>query len=91
MIGLASTRDYSGADSDGEHGEDRRHESHLIPLIFQVALGRRQKLLIYGGDYPTSDGTCVRDYVHTEDLAQCIAMKCTPSISFKSKMVQIFG
>jgi UDP-glucose 4-epimerase len=60
----------SGADSDGEHGEDRRHESHLIPLIFQVAVGRREKLLVYGGDYPTRDGTCVRDYVHTEDLAQ---------------------
>lgn len=60
----------SGADSDGEHGEDRRHESHLIPLIFQVAVGRREKLLIYGSDYPTRDGTCVRDYIHTEDLAQ---------------------
>jgi UDP-glucose-4-epimerase GalE len=60
----------SGADPDGEHGEDRRHESHLIPLIFQVALGRREKLLIYGSDYPTRDGTCVRDYIHTEDLAQ---------------------
>jgi UDP-glucose-4-epimerase GalE len=60
----------SGADSDGEHGEDRRHESHLIPLVFQVALGHREKLLIYGGDYPTRDGTCVRDYIHTEDLAQ---------------------
>ena len=53
-----------------EHGEDRRHESHLIPLIFQVALGRREKLLVYGGDYPTRDGTCVRDYIHTDDLAQ---------------------
>ena len=40
-----------GADPDGQHGEDRRHESHLIPLIFQVAVGRREKLLIYGGDY----------------------------------------
>lgn len=59
-----------GADPDGAHGEDRRHESHLIPLIFQVALGHREKLLIYGGDYPTRDGTCVRDYIHTEDLAQ---------------------
>jgi UDP-glucose 4-epimerase len=60
----------SGADPDGEHGEDRRHESHLIPLVFQAALGRREKLLVYGGDYPTRDGTCVRDYIHTEDLAQ---------------------
>ncbi|MFO0887979.1 MAG: UDP-glucose 4-epimerase GalE [Isosphaeraceae bacterium] len=60
----------SGADPDGRHGEDRRHESHLIPIIFQVALGRREKLLVYGGSFPTRDGTCVRDYIHTSDLAQ---------------------
>jgi UDP-glucose 4-epimerase len=60
----------SGADPDGNFGEDRCHESHLIPLIFQVAVGRRPKALVYGGDYPTRDGTCVRDYVHTADLAQ---------------------
>lgn len=60
----------SGADPDGHFGEDRRHESHLIPLIFQVAVGRRSKVLIYGNDYPTRDGSCVRDYVHTADLAQ---------------------
>lgn len=60
----------SGADPDGDFGEDRRHESHLIPLILQVAAGRRSKVLIYGSDYPTRDGTCVRDYVHTADLAQ---------------------
>jgi UDP-glucose-4-epimerase GalE len=60
----------SGADPDGEYGEDRRHESHLIPIIFQVVLGRREKLLVYGGAFPTRDGTCVRDYIHTDDLAQ---------------------
>jgi UDP-glucose 4-epimerase len=60
----------SGADPDGNFGEDRRHEAHLIPLIFQVAVGRRPKVLIYGDDYPTPDGSCVRDYVHTADLAQ---------------------
>ena len=60
----------SGADPDGEFGEDRRHEAHLIPLIFQAALGRRSKIVIYGDDYPTLDGSCVRDYVHTADLAQ---------------------
>jgi UDP-glucose 4-epimerase len=60
----------SGADLDGNFGEDRRGESHLIPLIFQVAVGRRPKVLIYGDDYPTRDGSCVRDYVHTADLAQ---------------------
>ena len=60
----------SGADLDGHFGEDRRHESHLIPLILQVAVGHRPKVLIYGDDYPTRDGSCVRDYVHTADLAQ---------------------
>ena len=49
----------SGADPEGDFGEDRRHESHLIPLIFQVAVGRRPKILIYGSDNPTRDGTCV--------------------------------
>jgi UDP-glucose 4-epimerase len=60
----------SGADADGNFGEDRRQESHLIPLILQVAVGRRPKVLIYGNDYETRDGSCVRDYVHTADLAQ---------------------
>lgn len=60
----------SGADPDGHNGEDRRHEAHLIPLTLQVAVGRREKLLIYGDDWDTRDGTCVRDYVHTDDLAQ---------------------
>ena len=60
----------SGADPDGNFGENRRHESHLIPLILQVAVGRRPKVLICGNDYPTRDGTCVRDYIHTADLAQ---------------------
>ena len=60
----------SGADPDGNFGEDRRHESHLIPLVLQAAVGRRSKVLVYGDDYPTRDGSCVRDYVHTTDLAQ---------------------
>ncbi len=60
----------SGADPNGDFGEDRRHEAHLIPLVLHVAIGRRPKLLVYGNDYPTRDGTCVRDYVHTSDLAQ---------------------
>jgi UDP-glucose 4-epimerase len=59
----------SGADLDGRHGEARRHESHLIPLALSVATGVREKLLVFGTDYPTRDGSCVRDYVHTADLA----------------------
>jgi len=71
-LGYAILRYFnaSGADPDGAHGEHRQHEAHLIPLTLQVAVGRREKLLIYGDDWDTRDGTCVRDYVHTEDLAQ---------------------
>ena len=60
----------SGADPDGRFGEARRHEAHLIPLTLQVAVGKREMLKIYGGDWETRDGSCVRDYVHTDDLAQ---------------------
>ncbi len=60
----------SGADPDGEHGESRHVEGHIIPLTLLVAVGRRDRLRIFGGDWETRDGTCVRDYVHTDDLAQ---------------------
>ncbi|HVJ48715.1 UDP-glucose 4-epimerase GalE [Desulfitobacterium sp.] len=60
----------AGADPKGGIGEDHHPESHLIPLIFQVALGQRESITIFGDDYPTSDGTCVRDYIHVLDLAQ---------------------
>jgi len=59
----------AGADPDGAHGEHHEPELHLIPIVLQVALGKREKLLLYGDDYPTPDGTCIRDYVHTSDLA----------------------
>jgi UDP-glucose 4-epimerase len=58
-----------GADASGTIGENRKVESHLIPLILQVALGQREFISIYGNDYATPDGTCVRDYVHVTDLA----------------------
>ncbi|QNN24900.1 UDP-glucose 4-epimerase GalE [Planctomycetales bacterium ZRK34] len=60
----------SGADPDGEFGEDRRKETHLIPLVLFAALGRIDKFKICGSDWPTPDGSCVRDFVHTDDLAQ---------------------
>ncbi|MBC2856405.1 MAG: UDP-glucose 4-epimerase GalE [Cetobacterium sp.] len=59
----------AGAISTGEIGEDHQPETHLIPIILQVALGKRDKIAIYGDDYPTPDGTCIRDYIHVMDLA----------------------
>lgn len=58
----------AGAYPTGEIGEDHNPETHLIPIILQVALGKREKIGIYGDDYPTEDGTCIRDYVHVMDL-----------------------
>ena len=59
----------SGAHVSGEIGEDHDPETHLIPLILKVALGKNQKITIFGDDYPTKDGTCIRDYIHVVDLA----------------------
>lgn len=66
-----------GAHVDGEIGEAHNPETHLIPLILQVPNGQREKISIYGDDYDTKDGTCVRDYIHVTDLAQAhiLAMK----------------
>lgn len=59
-----------GADADGSIGEDHSPETHLIPLILQVPMGKREFISIFGTDYPTPDGTCIRDYIHVTDLAQ---------------------
>ena len=58
----------AGADPSAEIGEDHRPETHLIPIILQVLLGQREQLRLFGTDYPTADGTCVRDYIHVTDL-----------------------
>ena len=60
----------AGADASGEIGEDHSPETHLIPIILQVPLGKREKLSIFGDDYDTADGTCIRDYIHVSDLAR---------------------
>jgi UDP-glucose 4-epimerase len=57
-------------DGEARHGEAHQPETHLIPLTLQVALGQREKLYVFGSDYPTPDGTCIRDYVHIADLAE---------------------
>ncbi|HJO25562.1 MAG: UDP-glucose 4-epimerase GalE [Myxococcota bacterium] len=70
----------SGASADGGHGEDHHPETHLIPLVIEAALGKRDQVDLYGDDYDTPDGTCLRDYVHVEDLAQAheLAVKACP-------------
>ncbi|MDQ0244136.1 UDP-glucose 4-epimerase [Bacillus fengqiuensis] len=60
----------AGASLEGTIGEDHQPESHLIPLVLRTALGRREYIAVYGDDYPTLDGTCIRDYIHVLDLAQ---------------------
>ncbi|WGG45378.1 UDP-glucose 4-epimerase GalE [Rossellomorea sp. DA94] len=67
----------AGARKSGEIGEDHTPETHLIPVILQVALGKREHISVFGNDYPTADGTCIRDYIHVEDLieAHILALK----------------
>lgn len=59
----------AGAAEGGVIGEDHAPETHLIPLVLQVPLGKRDRIMVYGDDYPTEDGTCIRDYIHVDDLA----------------------
>jgi len=59
----------AGAEPEGNFGEYHTPETHLIPLVLSVALGKRDKLMVFGNDYPTPDGTCIRDYIHVHDLA----------------------
>jgi UDP-glucose 4-epimerase len=68
----------AGADPHGRIGEDHDPETHLIPLVIDAALGRRPPLQVFGNDYDTPDGTCIRDYVHVTDLAQAhlLALGC---------------
>ena len=60
----------SGADDSGEIGESHNPETHLIPIVLQAAAGKRPSIKMFGNDYPTPDGTCIRDYVHVNDLAR---------------------
>jgi UDP-glucose-4-epimerase GalE len=71
QFGFAALRYFnaSGAHPAGDMGEDHQPESHLIPLVLQVALGQRPHITVFGEDYPTPDGTCIRDYIHVQDLA----------------------
>jgi UDP-glucose-4-epimerase GalE len=70
--GFAALRYFNaaGASPDGTIGEDHDPETHLIPLVLQAVLGQRPAVTVFGTDYPTPDGTCIRDYVHVDDLAE---------------------
>jgi UDP-glucose 4-epimerase len=81
----------AGADPDGEFGEDHAPETHLIPLVFDAAMGRRPDVQILGVDYPTPDGTCLRDYIHVTDLARAhvIGMKALIEGRVKSQAINL--
>jgi UDP-glucose 4-epimerase len=66
----AALRYFNAAGATQRYGEDHHPEMHLIPIVLEVALGKRESVTIFGDDYPTHDGTCVRDYIHVADLAQ---------------------
>ncbi|WP_069763967.1 UDP-glucose 4-epimerase GalE [Streptomyces sp. LUP47B] len=69
-LGAVSLRYFNVAGAYGKQGERHDPESHLIPLVLQVAQGRREAISVFGDDYPTPDGTCIRDYIHVADLAE---------------------
>jgi len=65
-----SLRYFNAAGASRSYGEDHRPESHLIPRVILAALGKTEGITVFGTDYPTEDGTCIRDYIHVEDLAE---------------------
>ena len=68
-LAAVSLRYFNVAGASGPLGEDHTPETHLIPLVLQAAAGKRESVAIFGTDYPTPDGTAVRDYIHVDDLA----------------------
>lgn len=86
-LGATALRYFNaaGAAEDGSIGEDHTPESHLIPLVLNVAMGKAKHIKVFGDDYPTPDGTCVRDYIHVDDLASAhlMAIRLQPAGTFR--------
>jgi UDP-glucose 4-epimerase len=86
----ASLRYFNVAGAIEGYGENHEPESHLIPLILDVAIGRRKSIRVYGSDYPTPDGTCIRDYIHVADLADAHLM-ALKALDKEAKMIYNIG
>jgi UDP-glucose 4-epimerase len=86
----ACLRYFNAAGAMPDRGEDHQPESHLIPLVLRVALGQRQAVSIYGSDYPTPDGTCIRDYIHIADLVEAHLL-ALDSLSDHDRMIYNLG
>jgi UDP-glucose 4-epimerase len=89
----ASLRYFNAAGASRELGEDHHPETHLIPLVLQVALGKRDNVSVFGTDYPTPDGTCVRDYIHVSDLASAhvLALEALGTQSKPERLIYNLG
>ena len=87
----ASLRYFNVAGAIESYGEAHEPESHLIPLILDVALGRRANIKVFGRDYPTKDGTCVRDYIHVHDLAEAHLLALGALSETKSRLIYNIG
>ncbi len=81
----------AGADPEVEIGEDHNPESHLIPIVLQAALGTRPNIQLFGNDYPTPDGTCIRDYIHVADLSQAHLLALKSLIGGSTSMCYNLG
>jgi UDP-glucose 4-epimerase len=87
----ASLRYFNVAGAIEDYGEAHEPESHLIPLILDVALGRRASIKVFGRDYPTKDGTCVRDYIHVSDLAEAHLLALGALSATRSRLIYNIG
>ena len=88
-LGATSLRYFNVAGAYAGFGERHAVETHLIPLVLQVAAGRREEILVYGNDWPTPDGTCIRDYIHVRDLADAHALALQHSEPGRHRIVNL--